>query len=93
MGRVTNHNVSNLTDGFGAVMPCFVHEVGIRGYGVYFYAKVFQCCILILQVFKFSWAHKCEVCWVEANYAPFAFEVLVRYLDEFTVVESHRFKR
>ncbi|MNZ90191.1 hypothetical protein D3C78_1091450 [compost metagenome] len=93
MRWVTNHDVSNLANRFGAIVPCFVYKVGICRYRVHFNAKLFQSCVLILQIFKLSRANKRKVCRVEANYAPFSFEICFRYIDKFTIVICGCFKR
>ena len=54
---------------------------------VYFYTEVFKCSVLVLEVFKLSWADECEVSWVEADNAPFTFEVVLCNFEEFTCLE------
>ncbi|MMZ67366.1 hypothetical protein D1872_299460 [compost metagenome] len=92
MGRVADHDISNFADGLGAVVPCFVYIVCIRRNRVDFNTQVFQRSVLILQILKLGWADESEIRRVEAENAPFSFQISLGHLDEFSVVVSLCFK-
>src|SRR5690606_22181146 len=91
--RVADHGVLDLADGFGAVVPCFVGEVGVGGDGVDFHAQLLQLFIMVGNVTQLSRANEGEVSRIEEEYSPLAFHVGVGNGDEFAVLERLSGKR
>ena len=92
-GRVADHRVVDLADGFRAVVPGFVGEVGVGGNGVDFHAQLGEFGVVVSQVAQFGRADEGEVSRVEEHYRPFAFQVGIAYVDEFAIVKSGSLER
>ncbi len=92
-GRVTDHGVLDLADGFGAVVPCFVGEVGVGGDRVHFNAHFLQLVVVVGNVAQLGRANEGEVSRVEEENGPLAFNVGFGQFEELAVFECRRFER
>ncbi|EBA01415.1 hypothetical protein MELB17_01515 [Marinobacter sp. ELB17] len=92
-GLIANHVVLNLVDGFRAVVPGFVSEVGVCGYREHFNAHLLQFCILVSYVAQLGGAYESEISRVEEKYRPLAFYVCFGNLNELAPFESGCVKR
>ena len=77
MGGGGQHGVAELLDAIGCIVPCFVDEVGIGGYGVDFRAGSYELVIDICQILQLGGADKSEVRRVEEEYAPLTQDILL----------------
>ncbi len=87
---VTDHGVLDLADGFGSVVPCLVHEVGVGGHGVDFYAQLLELVVVVSHVAQFGGAHEGEVSGVEEEHSPLAQHVLFGHFDKLAILAMRR---
>lgn len=78
-GRVGQHRILDFADAFGSIVPCFVHEVRVCTYRIYFYAHCLELVIFLGDVHQFGRAYEGKVCRIEEENGPFAFYVFVGY--------------
>ena len=93
VGRVADHGVLDFADGWRSVVPGSVGEVSVGGNAVDLDAQFLECVVVVSQVFQLGWAYEGEVCWVEENDRPLAFQVSVRDFYEVAVFECVSFER
>src|SRR5690606_18584754 len=87
-GRVTDHGVLDLADGFGAVVPGLVGEVGVGGNGVDFHAQLLELGIVVGQVAQLGRADEGEVGRVEEEDRPLALQVSFGNFNELALLEG-----
>ena len=66
-------------------MPGFVHKVGIAGYGINLAPFFFEIVIKSLEIFQLSRADKSEIRRIKEENTPFSLQILIGYLDKFSV--------
>ena len=72
VGRICQHWISDLTDSFRGIMPCFVDKMGVCRNRVDFAASSLEIRIFILQILQLGRAYKGKVGRIEEKYAPFS---------------------
>src|SRR5690606_36777757 len=92
-GRVADHGVFDLADGFGAVVSHLVGEVSVGGHGGDFYAALLQLFVVVSTAAQLGGADEGEVGGVEEEYGPLALHVSVGNGDELAVLEHLSGKR
>ncbi len=92
-GRVTDHGVLDLADGWRSVVPCSVSEVGVSRDTVDLNAQLLELFVVVSQVFQLGRAYEGEVGRVEEYDRPLAFEVSVRDVNESAVLECGSLER
>ncbi len=73
-------------------MPGLVREMGIGRHTIHFDAHRLEGVVVVGQIAQFGRAHECEVGRIEHDDRPFAFQVGVRNVDKFAIVESGGFE-
>src|SRR5690606_28984592 len=92
-GRVADHGVLDLADGFGAVVPRLGGGVGGGGRGVDFDAQRLQRFVVVGNVAQLGGADEGAGGGVEGEYGPLALHVGAGNGDEFAVFERLGGKR
>lgn len=66
-------------------MPGFMYEVGIAGHRIDFASFFFEIAIESLEIFQLSRADKSEIRRIKEENTPFSLQILIGYLDKFSV--------
>ncbi|MCY1418472.1 hypothetical protein D9M71_340330 [compost metagenome] len=93
MGRVADHGVLDLADGWRSVVPGSVGKVGVGGNAVDLDAQFLERVVVVSQVFQLGRADEGEVGRVEEHDRPLAFQVSVRDFYEVAIFECVSFER
>jgi len=86
--RVADHREVDFSNGVGGVVPGLVSEVRVGGDREDFAVEFLELFIVVGEVAELCRADEGEVCRIEAEDAPFAFELLGGDGDELSLVES-----
>ncbi len=85
---IAQQRVLDLGDGRRAVGPCLVGEVVVGRNAVDFHAQFLELGIAVSQIAQFGRADEGEICRVEEEHRPFAFQIGFGDGDEIAVVIS-----
>jgi hypothetical protein len=92
-GRVTDHRVLDLADGFRRVVPRLVGEVRISRHRIDFDAKLLEFSVMVGHVAQLGRADEGEVGRIEKEHGPLVLDVRVGHLDELAVLVGTGFER